>query len=234
MFLTAIEDQPPQVEVTLKGIGSAVTPDVMVPIRGKISDDYGVAKRPGSTSRSTSSGDERDVPFALGKGGAVEQQIDFRNERAEKTGLEIKPGDKLFLAVKAVDKFDLRRRAARRDGRPLSARRGDAGGLARAAGSPRNRPAAAVRTDHRRNDADARFALAGEGQPLARCGQRRRAGGPARRRRPGCQAAHAGAKGAAGGRAAAACACSGPCSRARNRWPKCWAWRPAFWTFARS
>ena len=28
-------------------------------------------------------------------------------------------------------------------------------------------------------------------------------------------------KAAAGGRAAAACACSGPCSRARNRWQKC-------------
>ena len=34
-------------------------------------------------------------------------EIDFRYERAEKTGLEIKPGDKLLLAVKAADKFDL-------------------------------------------------------------------------------------------------------------------------------
>jgi len=37
----------------------------------------------------------------------VEHEIDFRYERAEKTGLEIKPGDKLFLAVKASDKFSL-------------------------------------------------------------------------------------------------------------------------------
>jgi hypothetical protein len=52
-------------------------------------------------------GDERDRPFSLGKRGSVESEIDFRYERAEKTGLEIKPGDKLLLAVKATDKFDL-------------------------------------------------------------------------------------------------------------------------------
>ena len=71
-------------------------------------------KRPGPTSRSTTAATRATATFGLGKGGAVEQQIDFRYERAEKTGLEIKPGDKLFLAVKAADKFDLARRAARR------------------------------------------------------------------------------------------------------------------------
>jgi hypothetical protein len=106
VFLTAIEDQPPQVEVSLKGIGSAVTPDVTIPIRGKISDDYGIQKT-WSAVQINDSGDERDRPFGLGKGGAALQQLDFRYERTEKTGLEIKPGDKLFLAVKAADKFDL-------------------------------------------------------------------------------------------------------------------------------
>jgi hypothetical protein len=106
VFLTAIDDQPPQIEVTLKGIGSAVTPTVMVPIRGKISDDYGVQKT-WCDVQINDSGNEHDRPFGLGKGGAVEHQIDFRYERVEKTGLDIKPGDKLFLSVKAADKFDL-------------------------------------------------------------------------------------------------------------------------------
>lgn len=106
VFLTAIEDQPPQVEVSLKGIGSSVTPDVIVPFRGKVSDDYAVAKSWFGV-QVNEAGDPHDVTIALGKGGAVDQQIDFRHERAEKTGLEIKPGDKLFLAVKAADKFDL-------------------------------------------------------------------------------------------------------------------------------
>jgi hypothetical protein len=106
VFLTAIEDQPPHVEVALHGIGSAVTPDVVIPIRGKITDDYGIQKT-WTDVQINDSGDERDRPFGLGKGGAVEHQIDFRYERTEKTGLEIKPHDKLFLSVKAADKFDL-------------------------------------------------------------------------------------------------------------------------------
>jgi hypothetical protein len=106
VFLTAVEDQSPQVEVTLKGIGSAVTPDVLVPIRGKITDDYGI-QRTWSAVQINDSGEERERPFDLGKGGAVDNQIDFRAERADKSGLIIKPGDKLFLAIKAADKFDL-------------------------------------------------------------------------------------------------------------------------------
>jgi hypothetical protein len=106
VFLTAIEDQPPQVEVTLKGIGSAVTPDVIVPLKGKISDDYAIQKS-WAAVQINESGDELSRQSNLGRGGAVEHQLDFREERAEKTGLEIKPGDKLFLAVKAADKYDL-------------------------------------------------------------------------------------------------------------------------------
>jgi hypothetical protein len=37
----------------------------------------------------------------------VEHQIDFRAERVDRTGLEIKPGDKLRVVVKATDKYDL-------------------------------------------------------------------------------------------------------------------------------
>jgi hypothetical protein len=106
VFLTAVEDQPPQIEVGLKGIGSAVTPDVVIPIRGKISDDYAV-ERTWADVQVNDSGDPKDRPFGLGKSGAVDHSLDFRYERAEKTGIDIKPGDKLLLAVKAADKFDL-------------------------------------------------------------------------------------------------------------------------------
>lgn len=106
VFLTAIEDQPPVVEVAMKGIGSAVTPDVLIPVRGKVSDDYAVAEA-WFDVQVNDSGDPRDLKIGLGKSGAVEQEIDFRYERAQNTGLEIKPGDKLFLSVKASDKFNL-------------------------------------------------------------------------------------------------------------------------------
>jgi len=106
VFLTGIEDQSPQIEVRLKGIGSAVTPDVVVPVRGKISDDYAIDEN-WFDVQVNESGDPRQVKFAVGKGGAVEQEIDFRRERGEKEGILIKPGDKVFLAVKANDKYAL-------------------------------------------------------------------------------------------------------------------------------
>ncbi len=106
VFLTGIEDQSPQVEVRLAGIGSAVTPDVLVPFRGKIGDDYAVDES-WFDVQVNESGDLRQVKFPLAKAGAVEQEIDFRRERGEKEGILIKPGDKLFLAVKANDKYAL-------------------------------------------------------------------------------------------------------------------------------
>lgn len=105
VFLTAVEDQPPQVEVSLKGIGSAVTPEVLVPIRGKISDDYAIQNT--ATAVQINEADELQRTFALAKAGTVEHQIDFRAERVDKTGVEIKPGDKLRLFVRATDKYDL-------------------------------------------------------------------------------------------------------------------------------
>ncbi|HEY2415637.1 MAG TPA: hypothetical protein VGI40_25565 [Pirellulaceae bacterium] len=106
VFLTAVEDQPPHIDVALRGIGSAVTPDVMIPFRGKITDDYGVAKT-WCEVQVDDRGDEVERPFELRAGGAIEQVLDFRNERIEKTKLALAPNTKLLLAVKAADKFDL-------------------------------------------------------------------------------------------------------------------------------
>lgn len=106
VFLTAVEDQPPQVEVGLRGIGHAVTPDVMIPLRGKVDDDYGV----GRTWCELQPGEAADVvsrPLTLGKGGSVEAVIDFRQERLGQGGLELRPGEKLLLVVKAEDRMDL-------------------------------------------------------------------------------------------------------------------------------
>jgi hypothetical protein len=105
VFLTAVEDQPPQVEVALKGIGSAVTPDVIIPIGGKVSDDYAIQRVWSSVQLNDDH--ERERAMQVAKAGAVEQQIDFRLERSQQGGLELKPGDKLRLVVKAADKYDL-------------------------------------------------------------------------------------------------------------------------------
>ncbi len=44
LALVAVPDQPPEVDIRLLGIGTAVTPDVRIPLAGKIRDDYGVAR----------------------------------------------------------------------------------------------------------------------------------------------------------------------------------------------
>jgi hypothetical protein len=106
VFLSGIEDQPPQVDVTLKGIGTAVTPDVLVPFRGKVADDYAVNETWFEVQVNDNT-EPRQMKFPLGKSGAVEEQIDFRQERASNAGIELKPQDKLTLVVKASDKYNL-------------------------------------------------------------------------------------------------------------------------------
>jgi hypothetical protein len=116
VFLSAIEDQPPQIEVSLKGIGSSVTPNVNIPVRGKVTDDYGVEVQGEGNSakqvarlqvQTADRADPRVLPFALGKGGTVEQEFDFRALRSQDKGYELQPKGKLTLSVRASDRFNL-------------------------------------------------------------------------------------------------------------------------------
>ncbi len=114
IFIAAIPDEEPKVEVNLRGIGTAVTPDVIVPIEGQISDDYAVAKAwfdVGLERASTADGAPKTAnemhEFPVGDAGKVDASLDFRNLRSQEDGLELKPKDKLVLTIKAADKYDL-------------------------------------------------------------------------------------------------------------------------------
>lgn len=117
VFLSIIEDQPPQIDVTLKGIGNAVTPNVLIPIRGKVGDDYGIEQQ-GQKDAAVSVArlqvqtadrvDAKALPFNLGKGGAVEQDFDFRALRSQDKSLELHPKGKLILNVRARDRYNLK------------------------------------------------------------------------------------------------------------------------------
>lgn len=113
LFIPVVADEPPNVIVVLKGISTAVTPDVIVPVQGEISDDYAVDKTwfdveltPGGTNDG-SSVQIRKFEFPLGEGGQVAASVDFREQRSQPDGIVIKPGDKLTMSVKAADKYDL-------------------------------------------------------------------------------------------------------------------------------
>lgn len=104
----AFEDTAPKVSTQVLGIGSAVTPDVMIPFAGKIVDDFGVAK----------SWIEVAVPdhgpitqgFDLVDGEDVQAKIDFRALRqADQDGFTLLPdqGQRISFNVFANDKYDL-------------------------------------------------------------------------------------------------------------------------------
>lgn len=108
MTIFALPDEPPKVNVYLKGIGTAVTPDVQIPIEGGIKDDHGVA----SAWVVVQAGDTDSFKHALsvGRSGQVASDIDFKEKRNDKEdGFTLVAGDesKLFLHVLAKDHYDL-------------------------------------------------------------------------------------------------------------------------------
>jgi hypothetical protein len=103
LALIAVADDPPQAAVQLVGIGSAVTPQARLPVAGRITDDYGIAKvwyeycvegkRPGT------------VPLAaLARHPA---EFSLSDVALEAGPLGLVPGQRLSLAVKAADLCDL-------------------------------------------------------------------------------------------------------------------------------
>jgi hypothetical protein len=115
IFLAAVPDEPPRVDIKLRGISTAVTPDVIIPVEGVILDDYAVDRtwfdfemqRPGLTPD-----DQKTVrqshDFSLLDAGRVDAAMDFRALRSQETEpLELQPADKLVFSVKAADKHDL-------------------------------------------------------------------------------------------------------------------------------
>ncbi|MGV3609161.1 MAG: hypothetical protein ACO1RA_22335 [Planctomycetaceae bacterium] len=104
VFLTGVEDRPPQIEVRLKGIGTSVTPDVNLPLEGKITDDYGTAAA--WLDLEQGEGNLREVKLSLGTRGEVAANLDFRELRQAGTQ-ELHAGETLLLTVKASDKHNL-------------------------------------------------------------------------------------------------------------------------------
>ncbi len=103
--IQTIHDQPPEVDVRLRGIGAAVTPDFVAPVQGAIIDDFQVERAWFDVTR----GEDpvRTYPLRVAGNGDVDDRLDFRLLRSETGGLRISPGDKLRLLVQAVDRFDL-------------------------------------------------------------------------------------------------------------------------------
>ena len=103
--LAANRDTAPVVEVALKGIGSAVTPDVVIPVQGGVKDDYGVA----DSWFLVEAGDKDPVrfPFQLQSEQKINNRLDFREIRSQDEGLQLTPGQRLILSLQSADHYDL-------------------------------------------------------------------------------------------------------------------------------
>lgn len=101
LALSAVPDAPPQVDVQLDGIGSAITPRARLPLTGKVVDDYGVASVWVEYSIDEAGPRLHDLAAAAGPS---EVEVNAAIEAAE---FALRPGSKLSLGAKAADRRDL-------------------------------------------------------------------------------------------------------------------------------
>lgn len=100
--IVAVFDQPPQVSLQLRGIGTAITPAARLPLAGTITDDYGVA-----SAIFTVTVDEKEThtaPFAAPASSRSEIDVD---EAFEVRDLKLKPGQKVLFGAQAADAYHL-------------------------------------------------------------------------------------------------------------------------------
>jgi hypothetical protein len=103
--IAALTDKAPSVEIGLMGIGTAVTPDVIIPVTGTVSDDYGV--QTSWFDVQLDEGDPLKFSITLVEGDQVQSPLDFRVQRAADVRAELKPGEKINLSVRANDNYNL-------------------------------------------------------------------------------------------------------------------------------
>jgi hypothetical protein len=101
--ITIVEDTPPEVQSTLAGIGSAVTPIAQLPIRGKVSDDNQVGEV--FLELSLNEFEARRIPLEVDRDGQLQSTIDL--QKLIEVGWPIAPEVSLGLVVAASDHFDL-------------------------------------------------------------------------------------------------------------------------------
>jgi hypothetical protein len=109
--LSAVKDEVPQVAVRLAGIGSAVTPEAVLPLVGKITDDYGL-DRVWFEYRVDGGDAQTTLLVQQPSGEPALEKIDAFDLRATDTqtgqrALVLKPKQRLMLALKAGDRYNL-------------------------------------------------------------------------------------------------------------------------------
>ena len=98
-----IEDRVPQVEIQLDGIGKSITPLAVIPLRGSVQDDYGVAES--WIAYSVDGAPESAIPLSLSPEGELDGSS---SARLDIEPLRLQPSQRITLGVCASDHCDLR------------------------------------------------------------------------------------------------------------------------------
>jgi hypothetical protein len=113
LSISPTEDQPPFVQTRLNGIGTAVTPNVRIPVEGIITDDYGIKQA--SLEFTVGQGEVVSDSIDFNQTGAVDHVLDFLDklrttadsEARRAYELPVTEGSTLSLIVKASDHHNL-------------------------------------------------------------------------------------------------------------------------------
>jgi hypothetical protein len=109
--LSAVKDEVPQIAVRLSGISTAITPDAVLPVVGKITDDYAIERA--WFEYQVDGGAAITRPLAQKPHGQpVVDKLDSFDTRAldpntGKRALELKPKQRFTLTLKAADRYNL-------------------------------------------------------------------------------------------------------------------------------
>ena len=111
VVVSATRDEPPDVAVRLDGIGSAVTPDANIQLAGEITDDHGLQEVWFEYQVDKQEVGRRTMSVAV-TGRKETRRLDRFDLADTEPGtnrrlVEVEPGQRLSLAVKASDAYDL-------------------------------------------------------------------------------------------------------------------------------
>ena len=109
-FVGIVLDEPPQLDIQLRGIGSAVTPIAKIPVKAIATDDYGIQKLDVSVAPSSDTSEQplaASVSPKLNRDGEAETNLDLRDLVANGQLGELVPGGAINLFGEAVDAYDI-------------------------------------------------------------------------------------------------------------------------------
>jgi hypothetical protein len=109
--LSAVRDEVPQVAVRLSGISTAITPDAVLPVVGKITDDYALDRVWFEYQIDSSAATERPLTQQPHGQPALDKFDSFDTRAVDpatgKRAIELKPKQRLTLSLKAADRYNL-------------------------------------------------------------------------------------------------------------------------------